>query len=118
MVNVVFVGDEPSDLNISPEIPFVGAKSFKRLVQWINYIKPDYYVVLNSSASEDIVKILNLYNNGFKIITLGEKASKRLNGLVEFAGLPHPSGRNLQVNDIAEMGIALGRAKDYVQCIA
>lgn len=115
MINVVFVGDSPSPTNVSPEIPFVGAKCFRRLTQWINYIKPDYYTVVNSSSSEDIAKVISLHAYGFKVVCLGEKATSRMPTTVEFVKLPHPSGSNLQVNDIAELGKALGRVKEYCQ---
>lgn len=45
MIKVVFVGDEPSKTNVSPDIAFVGAKCFNTVVQWIKELNPDYYVV-------------------------------------------------------------------------
>lgn len=100
MLKVVFVGDEPSRINIDPDIAFVGAKCFQRLTEWINYLSPDYYICLNSHTDRDISKIGILELNGFKIIALGVNASKRLeeSGITHFK-LPHPSGLNRQLND-------------------
>jgi len=101
MLKVVFVGDEPSSLNASPEIPFVGSRSLNLLIEYIKIIKPDYYIVVNSSAPEDIAKILVLYDQGFRIITLGQAASNRIDKLKlgEAYNLPHPSPRNRGANN-------------------
>lgn len=100
MANVVFVGDEPSKTNIDVDVAFVGAKCFQRLTEWINYLGPDYYICLNSHTIRDISKIGILELNGFKIVALGAKASKRLedNGITHFK-LSHPSGLNRKIND-------------------
>lgn len=114
MKKVVFVGDQPSQLNTDKTVPFVGAKSFRRLVHWINFIDPDYYIVLNSADEADIQKIVNLHYAGFKVVALGKEAAKRVPTGVNYASLPHPSGRNLQVNDIVEICAALSKVKEYV----
>lgn len=100
MVKVVFVGDEPSQTNIDPDIAFVGAKCFQRLTEWINYLRPDYYICLNSHTDNDIFKIERLKEDGFKVIALGNKASERLTKWqIQHYKLPHPSGLNRKIND-------------------
>lgn len=115
MIKVVFVGDSPSALNISPEIPFVGAASFKRLVQWIKYIEPDYYIVLNSSAPQDKAKIIDLYANGFHVVCLGIKAFEQLPPDIGSMVLPHPSGLNRKLNDTKFLDKKLHEAWNYVR---
>lgn len=94
------MGDKPSEKNIDPDIAFVGANSFNRLVEWINYLKPDYYICLNSENANDIFKIARLVEDGFKVIALGNNSAKRLEHYgYTFFKLPHPSGLNRQIND-------------------
>ena len=115
LVKVVFVGDEPSSRNALDSIPFVGANCFNRLVEWINFIKPDYYICYNSSFIE-LLQISVLVNNGFKVVALGNKAAKRLDnhGLVYYR-LGHPSGLNRKNNDDAGVKRDLEGCKAYVR---
>lgn len=99
MVKVLFVGDTPSRLNLRTDVPFVGAGCFKRLVEWINYINPDYYICLNASQDMDKISDLVTYE-GFKVIALGNAAMERLEDAhISALYLPHPSGRNRLLND-------------------
>lgn len=115
MVKVVFVGDSPSNSNIDADIAFVGAKCFDRLVEWIGYLEPDYYVCLNSGP-QDLDKVLKLYHKAdFKVIALGVRASERLGKLgIGHRILPHPSGLNRQLNDKEAVDKALAMCKDYL----
>ena len=100
MVKVVFAGDEPSELNVSPDIAFVGAKCFTKVVEWIKELEPDFYVCLNTDTVSQLSDINKLYKSGFKIIALGEKASKRLEKMeIAHAVLPHPSPLNRKLNN-------------------
>lgn len=98
MIKIVIVGDEPSKTNIRDDIAFVGAKCFPTLVKWIKELNPDYYVCLNSYRVQDLAKIESLYNDGFKVIALGKKASDRVNFINHYPFL-HPSGLNRKLND-------------------
>lgn len=115
MNKIVIVGDEPSNLNISPNIAFVGAKCFPTLVEWIKHLDPDYYVCLNSNTLDAVHDIKTLYTDGFKVIAVGNKASERLtfSGVKHFK-LPHPSGLNRQMNDKAFVLNQLNLAKYYI----
>lgn len=100
MLKVVFVGDEPSNLNASNQIAFVGARCFPKLVEWIKTLAPDYYVCLNSNTSNDLDKIMKLSHSGFKVITLGLAASLRLKCYkVPHYSMYHPSGLNRKLNN-------------------
>lgn len=102
MTKIVFVGDEPSETNVDPNIAFVGAKSFNTLVKWIKFVEPDYYICLNSNTEGCLRAVDKLYEAGFKVVTLGRDASLRVQAFTKskiFYSLPHPSGLNRQLND-------------------
>lgn len=106
MTKIIFVGDKATDKNTILSIPFVGTKSFDRLVTWIAKIDPDYYLVYNSDDDVSLleVKLLQAYQ-GFKVIALGNNASKRLNKFSTYHHkIDHPSGlnRNLNSHDYVE----------------
>jgi uracil-DNA glycosylase len=113
---VIFVGDEPSRFNADPQIAFVGAKCFPRLVEWIKIIQPDYYIVMNSNKMSDLETIRKLVNEErFCVISLGLHASCRLSKLeINHFPIPHPSGRNRLTNDIQSINDSLMKAKEYV----
>lgn len=118
MTKVVFVGDEPSKTNIDPDIAFVGAKCFQRLTQWIKELNVDYYICLNSNTDNDMFKIERLVEDGFKVVALGNKASKRLEDLqIGHHKLPHPSGLNRQLNDDRYMALEIMHCYEYVHNI-
>lgn len=109
---IIFVGDKPSNKNTDPKVPFVGTKSYKTLLEWIvelqvsvtdvvlankEHVKtygyiPDCYISVNNHHID--------IDTMDKVIALGEAASKYLNKCgVKHYKLPHPSGRNLKLND-------------------
>lgn len=116
MTKVVFVGDEPSKLNIRSDIAFVGSRCFSTLVEWITNLAPDYYICINSGP-EDLDKILDLYHMAnFKVIALGNKASERLSKLgIGHRILPHPSGLNRMLNDKETVSMALYNCRAYIR---
>lgn len=115
MIKVIFVGDEPSKLNLLKDTAFIGARCFKRLCEWIKIIDADFYYCVNSSPDE-LTDIGTLYNDGFKVIALGTTASKRLSDIgIPHYEMPHPSGRNLKLNDTEYLSICLDNAKSYVR---
>jgi uracil-DNA glycosylase len=113
MIKVAIIGDEPSTKNVHRDLAFVGAKCFNTVVEWIKALDPDYYVCLNSNTPTDLDKVHVLAQQGFKLIALGEKASKRLGSLPHFK-LPHPSGLNRQLNDKRRLALDLLACENYV----
>lgn len=116
MIKVVFVGDKPSVLNVSEDIPFVGAACFKRLITWIKKLQPDYYLALNSETERELRDIELLVANDFKVIALGVHAAIRLRdrGIKHFT-IPHPSGRNVRNNDLVAIEARLEEACRYLK---
>lgn len=117
-IKVVFVGDKPSQQNISQYIPFVGTKSFSTLVEWINHINPDYYVVINSDSPSDRFRLMDLYFKGkFTIVALGENAYAAVvdSLCMHPFKLPHPSGLNRKLNDKKYIKQQLKACKQYVR---
>lgn len=117
MLKVVFVGDCPSKTNVHPEVAFVGSRSMKKLVKWINVLSPDYYLCVNSNTESDIKKIESLYSNDkFKVVALGNNAAKRLKQKnVQHTVLPHPSGLNRKLNDKNVEDRELHKAFQYIR---
>lgn len=121
MVKVVFVGDKPSKLNINCNVPFVGAKCFKRVLDWIKIIAPDFYVCYNVNQHWGLDKralndIIDLHEAGFKVVALGLKAHTALDerGVPHYE-LPHPSGLNVKLNNREYVDTCLNNAKSYVR---
>lgn len=115
MIKAVFVGDEPSKTNVSPDVAFVGAKCFPTVVKWIKELNPDYYVCLNSDTVSQLSDISKLAKAGFKVIAFGNKASERLvKWNVPHIMMPHPSGLNRKLNDKQAMALELMTAHSYL----
>lgn len=115
MIKVVFVGDEPSKTNVSPDIAFVGAKCFDTIVEWIKELNPDYYVCLNSDTISQLSDTKRLEKSGFRVIALGNKASERLEKMeIPHCKLPHPSGLNRKLNDKQQISLDLMVAHSYI----
>lgn len=113
MSKVIFVGDEPSNKNTHPDVPFVGAKCFKKLVKWISFLRPRYYLCLNSNTNNALEAVASLEATGFKIIALGNKASERLCRIPHHR-MPHPSPQNRDLNDSEFESAALKEAYYYI----
>lgn len=115
MTKVLFVGDRPSKTNAHEDVAFVGAKCFPTLITWIQRLKPDFYVCVNSYNESDWDKIRALKNQGFKVIALGKQAADLLDtmNIVHFQ-LPHPSGLNRKLNDKQYIERELRVAFDYI----
>jgi uracil-DNA glycosylase len=116
MVKIVFVGDQPSRKNVNDDIAFVGASCFPVVVDWLKKLSPDFYICINSNNSDNLHAIKTLFNNNFKIIALGNKASERLENInVQHFKMPHPSGLNRQLNDQEYVAKMLKNCYNYVQ---
>lgn len=102
-VNVLFIGDEPSSMNVSINVAFVGTYSYKRLMSWIAYLDLDIESV--RIINWDCIK----FENGRydKYVILGKSAEKKLAKKygINFEDeqyatvVDHPSPRNRNFND-------------------
>lgn len=116
MVKVVFIGDTPDKRTISNLFAFTGVPYFKKLVKWIQFIAPDYYVCCNASHDE-LLEVERLQEQaGFKVVALGQAASETLfeYGITHYQ-LPHPTGKHAQGKGGYDVLQALETAKEYVR---
>lgn len=114
-MKILFVGDEPSAFNRDPKKAFLGARCYPRLLKWIEYLEVKDYELLNSHKSYLLDTVKYLYNNGYKVITLGNKAHNRLKKIkVEHHQLGHPSGLNRKLNSKAYELEMLTKCKEWI----
>lgn len=122
---ILFVGDKPSRYNYDPDIVFVGAICKGRLAKWIRFITGysklytalglplDGVQLINSTHERFRINASYYHTQRYPIIALGNAASKALHLIPHFK-LPHPSGRNRQINDKAFIQSRLEAAREYV----
>lgn len=116
---ILFVGDKPSKKMKPDAQPFEGAACEKRLMEWIKFLNVDDYKFMNSY---NWFMNETTYGGGFRyfntFIALGNEASKILtkDGISHFK-LPHPSGRNRQVNDKELIAKKLAECKAWLNGI-
>jgi hypothetical protein len=121
---IIFVGDKPSTRMKPGANPFEGAACETRLRIWIlkilTYSYVDHVVLGKPMHSYHIVNqcdftTLRLMLMDGIFIALGNNASKALKKANKpHFKLPHPSGRNRQVNDKAFIASKLNECKKYV----
>lgn len=112
---ILFVGDKPSPKMKPGANPFKGAACESRLKAWISQLTTTYKMY-NSDSFVDIssVTMAHLLHN-YKIVALGNNASKRLAKYnIPHFKLPHPSGRNRQINDKSYIEAKLTECKKYI----
>jgi hypothetical protein len=97
---------------------FKGAACEPRLMEWINYIGGGAYMIINSTDKDFDAAVFDALMTNMPIIVLGKAAAKAIAnwGLKESAYfvLPHPSGRNRQLNDKLWVYFKLLEAKEWV----
>lgn len=100
---ILIVGDTPAPKATTP-IPFKDAKCEPRLNEWIRrlgYRRENCRLINRTSDGFEMAVVLAV-NFGVPIVALGNNASKALHDMrVNHFKLPHPSGRNRQLNDKA-----------------
>lgn len=113
---ILFVGDKPSRFNTDPNVAFKGARCETRLLIWLTRLNPDDgpYVLLNRTDDDFNELIALALANQDPIVAIGKAASIALQGIPHFK-LPHPSGRNRQINDKAFITIKLEECKIFLQ---
>lgn len=109
---IFFIGEGPSSKNKNPSVPFVGTRSYKRLLEWIWALDIDVTEVVLANLEH-----IKLYGTGHVaieqpnmlcdfdfeqdvIIALGSVVGKDLDKLnIPHFKMPHPSFRNRKLND-------------------
>lgn len=124
---VVFVGDKPSKKNADPRIPFVGTKSYSRLLDWIDRMgidiscvalanKDDFFIATQNMVAFETKTMKYSLRKNDKVVALGLAASKSLDSLgIKHFALPHPSGLNRQINDKQFVDAKLKDCKKYIE---
>lgn len=115
-IKAIFVGDEPTG---PTRTPFRHAKCRERLQSWIDYlVGDDDYILVNQAdfcnkCPDDCIELLLFAHPHVPVIALGNKASNCVAPCDHFK-LPHPSGRNRQLNDKAKLWLKLRACKRYI----
>jgi hypothetical protein len=134
---ILFVGDKPSPKMKPGAKAFEGADCEARLVEWIAFLlditklerlfdsrvdtglkkkaKLTYYLL--NSDDETFSMVASKHNTYVTAtIALGNEASKALTKLgTPHFKLPHPSGRNRQINDKEYIQSRLNACKSYIE---
>lgn len=113
---VKFIGDRPTENNISRHEPFVGTKSYKTLLDWIYKldVSVSRCLIHNAYNIKGEAEIINVGSSD-KVVALGENARDRLVELgIDHFALPHPSGMNRKLNDKKALDKLLSECKDWL----
>lgn len=107
MIKVMFIGDAPSP-NMKPGAPaFTGARCQPRLAAWMRTMALNWEDIITVNQVNPALKayISEAVERKLPIVAVGLKASSALDKMlvngakVSFFRLPHPSGRNRQLNN-------------------
>jgi len=126
-MRVIFIGQNPSKHNLDQNIPFLGTKSERILLNWLKKMSIDYAHCIFMNVSNkpgklkvsdynlDALKLLINHHKNVPVIALGNIASDVLNRInVKHFKLPHPSGKNRKLNDKTFINIELLKCKEYI----
>lgn len=122
---ILFVGDKPSKKNKNKKVPFVGTKSYKKLLEWIYRLDIDLNDVYVCNRSHmDFNRVAPVINTPAiileileedKVVALGNEASKFLSeNNQEHFKLPHPSGLNRKLNDEVYVKEQLKKCREFI----
>lgn len=111
---IIFVGDKPSPKMKPGAKPFEGAACEARLMEWIKKLGVNPYYLINSTETECLNMALLFVSCKAPVVALGNNASKALHKIPHFK-LPHPSGKNRQINDKAFIEKKLEECKNYLK---
>ena len=111
---ILFIGDKPSKRMKPGARPFEGAACEFRLKEWISVVRgSNEYTIINSKDWPNWLLHKNIEVNN-AIIALGNNASKALGKIPHFK-LPHPSGRNRQINDKEFIAKKLQECREWLK---
>lgn len=116
---ILFVGDRPSAKMKPGAQPFEGAACEKRLLEWITSVSMPHegYRIVNADNKKTLRQEIQ-YSMIFKypVIALGNNASQHLCSMgVQHFKLPHPSGRNRQINNKKFIKSRLAECKKWLE---
>ena len=116
---ILIVGDRPSPKMKPGARPFEGAGCEQRLKEWISFLVGHFdffmaYHIVNSTDEDFSESLEYAKEKRIPIVALGNNASKALGDLPHFK-LPHPSGRNRQINDALFIKMKLSECQDWLK---
>lgn len=123
-MKILVLGRNPSLRNQDRRRPFIGTASWVRLNDWLKQLGLENYDLANAFEDyEPVINKLTIANSanrlkarGHKrILVLGNDAEK----VAKYAGikyfkLPHPSGRNIKLNDQQFVESELAKCKEWL----
>jgi hypothetical protein len=100
---------------------FEGAACEDRLLDWIGTIigekihltENEHFIIINQ-ASVDWAWFVAAVARGHKLVALGNNASNRISRYIEHFKLPHPSGKNRQINNKTFIRNKLMRCREWL----
>lgn len=112
---VLFVGDRPSAKMKPGADPFVGAACEPKLKEWILEVSSSTIHYVINSVDSNVLNMATMFvMYGGSVVALGNNASKSLKNIEHFK-LPHPSGRNRQINDKKFIKEKLQECRLYIE---
>ncbi len=118
---VVFIGDRPNQKkNRHLDVPFVGTRSYKTLLEWFYRMDVDITrVYLVNAYTVDGAPVMlpwdALREQGTAVVVLGAAALEAVKDKdVQFFVLPHPSGLNRELNDKKKLSEKLAKCRDFI----
>jgi hypothetical protein len=121
---IYFIADKPAKDNIAAHVPLVGTQSYKTLLEWIGEMNVDITRVRmynqTDAPFDNVLSQISLNRaitlKQICVVALGQKASTYLKkvGINDYFILPHPSGKNFQLNDHAFVKDRLEQCKEFI----
>ncbi len=118
---VLFVGDRANPkTNASLDVPFVGTKSYRTLLEWFYRMDIDFtkvYLVNAYTPSGRAIRLPydDIRARGIRVVALGDAAREALKDKdIKFFSLPHPSGLNRDLNDKKKLSESLAKCRDFI----
>lgn len=114
---ILFIGDKPSPKMKPGARAFEGAACEQRLMEWIAHLDIREYKIINSNDPAILQLNITLgswVEERLTLVALGNQASRNLGIRVHFK-LPHPSGKNRQINDKEFIAKKLTECKEWLR---
>jgi len=125
---IIFIGQNPANKMKKGDKPFEGTKSKETLTKWFKHLdivgkqavfffnasdKPGN--VTPKDFNKEVLDTIKQYNGLAKFVALGNYASKFLDSAdIKHVKLPHPSPRNVLLNNKRYVTTELNKVKRYL----